>query len=248
MSAFRRLMRSEGAFTLLEVLVATGVLATMMVILLGSLSSSMSLWRTTESKISADREGRSAHFLLYQDLASAYAPTNTSGPLTNRWPQINPDGTVIKFLTLKPVDYQASGEVGDICTVEYSNSVISNAIYRRFMGSKDTYDRLKSSDLMPTPTNAWQLLADYVIPNTNAAKPDPSENVFITPNFVGVRVVPTNSGIIYQAAGSQRPDAIEVNISTADMEAVKNIDTLNQAKAQIRSASFFSFRVNLPGK
>jgi len=241
-------MRTVGAFTLLEVLVATGVLATMMVILLGSLSSSMSLWRTTESKISADREGRSAHFLLYQDLASAYAPTNTSGWPTNLWPQIKSNGTFIRFLTLKPGDYQAANNNGDICCVEYSVDTNTHAIYRNFVSSSDTFLSISNNKMMPQPNNAPQLLADYVIPNTNAAKPDPSDTAFIIPNFVGVRVVPSGSGIAYQAAGTQRPDAIEVNISTADMEAVKNIDTLSKTTAGIRSAGFFSFRANLTGK
>jgi type II secretory pathway pseudopilin PulG len=240
-------MRTVGAFTLLEVLVATGVLATMMVILLGSLSSSMSLWRTTESKISADREGRSAHFLLYQDLASAYAPTNSSGPLTNLWPQIKSNGTFIGFLTLKPGDYQAANNSGDICYVEYFVDTNARAIYRNFVSSSDTFASIKGN-AMPKPANPPQLLADYVIPNTNAAKPVAGDTSFIIPNFVGVRAVLSGSSVSYQAAGSQRPDAIEVNISTADMEAVKNLTTLTQAKADIRSAGFFSFRANLTGK
>ena len=49
-----------AAFTLLEVLVASAVLGIFLVILLGTLSATLAVWRSTDNKVTADREGRSA--------------------------------------------------------------------------------------------------------------------------------------------------------------------------------------------
>ncbi|MFZ4484574.1 MAG: PulJ/GspJ family protein [Chthoniobacterales bacterium] len=242
--------RPAAAFTLIEVVVSSAILALMMAILLSSMSASLSLWRVTEGKISADREGRSGHLLLAQDLANAVVPTNTSGPSTNLWPQITAGGTKLGFLTLRSADYQdaASGDVGDVCYVEYL--VQSNGLYRRFVGSKDTFASVKNNQLPTGNAVTFQLLADNIIPNTNALKNTPvinnGEGVWVRTNFVGV--IFSNSGglVTYLPAGANRPDAIEVNFSSADRDAVLNTNLLALPNYQIRSAGFFTFRVNLP--
>ena len=63
MSQSAAISRSNG-FSLIEVLVASAVLSIVLAILLGTLSASMSLWRNTENKLGADREGRAAEQLL----------------------------------------------------------------------------------------------------------------------------------------------------------------------------------------
>jgi len=242
--------RSPAGFTLIEVLVASAILALMMAILLSSMSASLSLWRVTEGKISADREGRSGHLLLAQDLANAVVPTNTSGPATNLWPQITLGGTKLGFLTSRSTDYQnaGSGDIGDICYVEYL--VQSNGLYRRFVGSKDTYASVKNNQLPTGNAATFQLLADNIIPNTNALKGTPvinnGEGSWIRTNFVGVIFSNTPPSVTYLPAGNNRPDAIEVSFSSADRDSVLNTNLLALPNYQIRNAGFFTFRVNLP--
>lgn len=239
----------SAAFTLLEVLVASAVLAIMMAILLSSVSTTLNLWRTTENKIAADREGRSAHLLLAQDLANAIVPTNTNGSMTNLWPRITDGGTRLGFLTTRSPEYQGSqGNVGDVCYVEYL--LQSNGVFRRFAGSKETFDALLTNGMPLSTTSRFQLLADNIIPNTNALRATPVQNnstdwQSIRTNFVAVRFAPSGSGIRYDPAGNNRPDAIEVQVSATDMEAVRNISNL-PANVQLRSAGFYTFRVNLP--
>jgi hypothetical protein len=243
-------VRPVAAFTLIEVLVSSAVLALMMAILLSSMGASLSLWRVTEGKISADREGRSGHFLLAQDLANAVVPTNNA-----LWPTILNGGRGIGFLVLESADYQdaAVGDVGDVCYVEYQVVTTggTNGLLRRFVGSKDTYAALKNNKL---PTNAAaafvsQFLADNVIPNTNALKGTPvinnGESAWIRNNFVAI-TLPKPGTNYYAVAGANRPEAIEVNLSTADRDAVLNTNLLALPNYQIRSAGFFTFRVNLP--
>jgi prepilin-type N-terminal cleavage/methylation domain-containing protein len=245
--------KGTAGFTLLEVLVATAVLALMMAILLSSVSTTLNLWRTTENKISADREGRSAHLLLAQDLANAVVPTNTTGTLTNFWPRITDNGTRLGFLTTRSPEYQGQqGDVGDVCYVEYV--VQSNGLFRRFAGSQETFAAMLNGVMPIVATNPLtsrpQVLADNIIPNTNALLATPVQKTAsdwqaIRTNFVAVRFAPSGSGIRYDPAGSSRPDAIEVQISATDMEALRNISNL-PPNVQIRSAGFYTFRVNLP--
>ena len=255
----RRPPRSAGSlsgFTLVELLVSSAILGIMMAVLLSSMSSGLSLWRVTEGKIAADREGRSGHLLLAQDLANAFVPTNTNGPNTNLWPQIRTNGSNLAFLVTRPADYQnqnaSGGDVGDICYVEYS--VQSNGLYRRFVGSKDTYESLKNNQLPVSSSAPFQLLADNLVPNTNVLKgtlpPDLGGVTgveIIRTNFVPVTFSKSGASISYTAtAAGKRPDAIEVNLATADPDGVKNLDLMKNPDFKLRNSGYFTFRVNLP--
>jgi prepilin-type N-terminal cleavage/methylation domain-containing protein len=253
----RRPSRPTGplaAFTLVELLVSSAILGIMMAVLLSSMASGLSLWRVTEGKIAADREGRSGHLLLAQDLANAFVPTNAS-----LWPQIKSNGSNLGFLVTRPADYQnaSGGDVGDICYVDYS--VRSNGLYRRFVGSKETYQSLKNNRLPASSSAPFQLLADNVVPNTNVTKvlmAKSDENGVVGPlimrtNFIGVTFsYRTNSGTVtlqYETtAPGKRPDAIEVNLATTDLDGVKNLDLMKSPNFKLRNSGFFTFRVNLP--
>jgi prepilin-type N-terminal cleavage/methylation domain-containing protein len=228
---------SAAAFTLIEVLVSSAVLSIVMFILLSTLGTSLSLWRTTESNISADREGRSANMLLAQDLANAVMLTNQ-----NLWPQVT--ATSLGFLTLRPSDYQPTNKpnVGDLCFVEYkvqrdTNSTSSTnfmALTRNFVGSADTYAAVRAGNLpTPDPANA-QVLAANVVPNTRVL----SFNSEVNDDFfarLGTNGLPVT--------GAQRPAIIDVTISTADEETVRTLDIPNK---QLRTVGYFGFRVALP--
>ena len=227
-----------AAFTLLEILVASAVLAIVMAILLSTLTTSISLWRTTESSIAAGREGRAGELLLAQDLANALVPTNPS-----LWPQVTSD--TLSFLTLRSSDYQSgSGDAGDVCFVQYKveddpenkdpNFV---ALTRAFVGSAETFAAVRNGSF-PTPTNA-QLLAANIVPNERAVYINPTAAGEVTTDYF--TALGTN-GLPLTGAG-QRPVMIDINLSAADES---SISTLDIEQKQLRSAGYFPFRVALP--
>ncbi len=228
--------RSAAAFTLIEVLVSSAVLSIVMFILLSTLGTSLSLWRTTESNISADREGRSANMLLAQDLANAVVPANSA-----LWPQVTSNS--LGFLTLRPTGYQTgSGDVGDLCFVEYkverdTNSTGSTnfmALTRNFVGSAETYAAVKGGSLPAPVVGNAQVLAANVVPNRRAIfYNNDINNAFF--HALGSNSLPV--------AANQRPAIIDVTISTADEETVRTLDITNK---QLRTVGYFGFRVALP--
>jgi prepilin-type N-terminal cleavage/methylation domain-containing protein len=227
-----------AAFTLLEVLVASVVLAIVMAILLSTLTTSISLWRTTEASIAAGREGRAGELLLAQDLANALVPTNSA-----LWPQATSD--TLRFLTLRPSDYQSgAGDVGDVCFVEYKveddpDNADPNflALTRAFVGSADTFAAVRTGSF-PTATNA-QLLAANIVPNERAVYINEGAAREVTGDYF--TALGTN-GLPLTTAG-QRPVLIDVNISAADETSIGNLDIQEK---QLRSAGYFPFRVALP--
>lgn len=234
--------RPPSAFTLLEVLVASAVLSVVLAILLGTLSTSMSLWRNTEGKISADREGRGAELLLAQDAAGVVMPTNPQF-----WPRVV-DGR-LQFLTTKPLDYQraSEGDVGDVCLVEYKVDTDNHSLVRSSLGSKSTYDALQDSagTLPSTIGSEPQLLATNVLKNMYDAVR--GMNIWQEPlrtNFVvlGQDMKPINPPY----APDNVPAAVEVNIGVGDPESIANEDLLDNQSYKLRNAGFYSFRLAFP--
>jgi prepilin-type N-terminal cleavage/methylation domain-containing protein len=151
--------RGGRGFTLLELLVAMAVMSLMLAILLQATASILNLWRASEGKISAGREGHGATQLIRQDLQSVFVPTNT-----NLWPQLV-GSTGIRFLALKPRDFQewSSANVGDVCLIEYRFE--SNAISRGSVDSAQTFAAITNSGAFPTATN-FQMVATNVVSAT----------------------------------------------------------------------------------
>lgn len=259
----KRSTSTEGSgFTLLEVLVSCAVLGIMMLVLFSSVTTGLSIWRDTEDRMSADREARSAFQLMADDLGNAVVPANT-----NLWPRIGSIGGVnsnsIGFLTLKPPDYQNTngGDFGDICYVEYevrprTNAPSNNILLRRFVGSRETYAAMSAGRLPTNTTNVLQMLATNIIFNTNALKrtavmgsSQSADVPSLVPNFTPLRLVPspTGSSFIYtNAAAGQRPDAIQVSIGVADMDALRNPGLLANTNIRLKGGGFYTFTVNLP--
>lgn len=162
MSERRNHTKIAAGFTLLELLVSSAVLAIVLVILLGTMTTTLGLWRNTDNAIAADREGRSANLLLYDELSSAVVPYGKPG----LWPRVDSNGTFLAFLTRKPADYQnsATGDVGgEVVYVEYL--VVSNALKRRMVGSRNTYVSMLKGDLPSNDkTTDFQILATNIIP------------------------------------------------------------------------------------
>jgi prepilin-type N-terminal cleavage/methylation domain-containing protein len=156
-------------FTLLELLVSMALLSIVILVLLQTTAASLNMWRATERKISAGREGRGALQLIDHDFKNLFAPSN---------PALHPaleGSTVFRFLTLKPLDFQDTNNpanVGDVCFVEYR--ITNNAIERGSVDSELTREAMTDgSPSFPTParfhivaTNvieaAWMTNGEYV--------------------------------------------------------------------------------------
>lgn len=219
---------------------ASAVLSIVMAILLGTLTSSLSLWRTTEAGISAGREGRAMELLLAQDLANAVLPSNSA-----LWPEVTSD--TLRFLTMRSQDYQGgSGGVGDVCFVEYKVQDDADnadpqflALTRAFVGSAQTFAALKNGSFPSTGGVSAELLAANIVPNKRAVYINEAAAQEVTADYftaLGQDAKPVTSA-------GQRPYFIDVNISTADETTVETLDIEGK---QLRSAGYFPFRVDLP--
>jgi prepilin-type N-terminal cleavage/methylation domain-containing protein len=136
-------------FTLLELLVSMAVMSIVILVLLQTTAASLSLWRISEGKIAAGREGRGAIQLIDQDFKGMIVPTNAA------LQPVLVGNTSFSFLTLKPQDFQdttaAAGNVGDVCFVEYR--ITNSAIMRGSVDSKLTFEGLTNSPpIFPTPS------------------------------------------------------------------------------------------------
>jgi prepilin-type N-terminal cleavage/methylation domain-containing protein len=236
-------MRDPGGFSLLEVLVASAVLAIVMMIMLGALTTSLSLWRNTESKLYADREGRAAELMMADDLASVLVPSDP-----NLWPRAS--GNSLQFLTLKPTDYQSKegNNAGDVCFVEYLFDRESNTLRRIFYGSERTFRDIleKSTPTFPghgAGSSEAQLLATNLLA-------DPADAVR------GLALhdqAPTNSFVLLNRRLVPRqnndplpPAAVEVNFAVADPDAMANKDLWEGSDVPLRNAGLYSFRIHFP--
>ena len=125
------------------------VMSIVLLVLLQTTSVSLNMWRTSERKISAGREGRGSIQLIQQDFSSMIAPSNAV---------LRPTlvgSNAFRFLVLKPLDFQdtnsAAGNVGDVCFVEYRFA--NNAVERGAVDSKLTFDALAGgSSAFPAPS------------------------------------------------------------------------------------------------
>lgn len=239
-----------SAFSLLEVLVASAVLAIVMAVLLGTLSTSLGLWRTTESKLTADREARAAELLIAQDLANIVLP-----PGTDLWPRTN-DG-YLQFLTKKPRDYQPAegNNVGDLCFVEYYVDKTNNTFMRVFFASEETYNDILSlsTPRFPDPGSAperAQVLATNVLAESRDAVRGLA--VFNEANSTNFIILGTNNSVAETLpftgtySLSNRPVAVEINYAVADPETMANRALMDDPNYKLRNAGLYSFRISLP--
>lgn len=228
------------AFTLIELLVSSAILTILMMILLGTLSGMLNLWRTTDNKITADREGRAAHLLLSQDLVNVVMPESS-----NLWPRLvtNTDVVYLQFLTLKPWDYQTqAGDVGDVCFVEYAFDPTERRLVRRFLGSKDTYDEILKNDRFPTPTlSGAQLVAENVLDDNESAAQRMSFPEAVPKDRF--RLLDEN---LEPISAGERPRVLEYTFAAVDPLTATNEILLGNSGAPLKSAGLFTSRFYLP--
>ena len=239
--------RLSAAFTLIEVLVSSAVMAIVLAVMFSALSTSMSLWRNTDNKIISDREARAAHLMLRRDLASVVVPA-----ATNLWPRlVTNEGTIfLQFLTAAPSDAQpaAAGNVGDVCYVEYSIPRGTDKVMRFTFGSEETFNSIiRSNSFRSSPdTNRAQILAANVLTNNRDAVRDLSV-LFTNADRRNFVVLNTNMAVMTGAyANTNWPAAVEVNLSVGDPSVTANQDLLKSPQYRLRNAGAYSLRFSLP--
>jgi prepilin-type N-terminal cleavage/methylation domain-containing protein len=236
-------LRAADGFSLLEVLVASAVLAIVLTVLLGTLTTSLSLWRNTEGKLYSDREARAAELLIAQDLTSVVMPTNPG-----LWPRTNQGS--LQFLVTKPEDYQGAGEVGDVCYVEYRVDAGANTLTRVFYPSERTFTEIIQNGNFPASGGGeGQILATNVLSDSRDAVRGMA--VYREANRNNFVILGTNSGALLEHTGTysagNRPVAVEVNFAVTDPSSMANRDLWEARQdVKLRNAGLYSFRVNLP--
>ncbi len=149
------------AFTLLELLVAMTVLSLLVLMLMGIVDSATKLWRENENRVESYREARAAMNLIASDLRALHASTNSNYFRLETASGAN-DGT-LAFLASLPLSAQDSTNRSDLCSVGYflaegpvsdfaqqgATPETSYNLYRYFMESNETFNRLASSPANP---------------------------------------------------------------------------------------------------
>ena len=239
--------RLSAAFTLLEVLVSSAVMAIVLAVMFSALSTSMSLWRNTDNKIISDREARAAHLMIRRDLASVVVPA-----AANLWPRlVTNQGTIfLQFLTAAPSDAQpaAALDVVDVCYVEYSLPRGTDKVMRFTFGSEETFNSIiRSNSFRSSPvTNRAQILAANVLTNNRDAVRDLTV-LFTNADRRNFVVLNTNMAVMTGAyANTNWPAAVEVNFSVGDPSVTANQDLLKSPQYRLRNAGAYSLRFSLP--
>lgn len=239
--------RPADAFTLIEVLVSSAILSVLVAVMFAALSTSLSLWRNTDSKMITDREARAAHLMLTRDLANAVVPADTKF-----WPRLKTNGPNIflQLLTMAPAEFQPLVGVnsGDVCYVEYSIPAGTDKLMRFFYGSGDTFNGiLQGPGFRSDPTtNDAQLLAANILTNNRDAvrdlkvlftNADRRNFILLNPNWAVLTGAYTNTNW---------PAAVEVNFSVGDPDVTANQDLLKSTSYRLRNAGAYSLRIPLP--
>lgn len=244
----------RAGFTLLELLVSMGVMSIVLAVMFTALSTSMSLWRHTDSKIVSDREARAVELMIARDLANAVMPAST-----NFWPRVAASGGnsfYLKFLTLAPADAQSGANVGDVCYVEYAVLPSTNGpgreVRRLFWSSDRAFkDVIKAGSFPSAPQSAdqYQSLGLNLLPTNRMAARGlgPLANEANNTNFV---LLGTNTGTLLPFTGNPStnncPVAVEVNFSVADRSTLANTNVIGISTYVLRNAGLYSFRIPLP--
>lgn len=126
--------RQAHAFTLVEMLVTTAVLTTLMLLLFSFFDQAAKAWNRSEQRIDAYREVRAAFYYLKRDLSTMIVsdqlpwvhlddPSGAGEPLVNGAISGNPasaaQGNALFFLSAQPADAQFTGAGSDLCAVGY---------------------------------------------------------------------------------------------------------------------------------
>ena len=131
------------AFTLVELMAATTVLALLMVALVGMFDQAMRGWQNAQRGIDARREVRAALQFLESDLRGLVVAPGR--PVFNDLVDTHGMGfeynSRLTFLTVLSSNAQTAGNMGDLCAVQYSVELTNNSyrLIRRQQMSRDLF-------------------------------------------------------------------------------------------------------------
>lgn len=173
-------------FSLLELLVATAVLSTMMVLLFGFFDQATQAWQTSERKVDAFREARAALFFLRRDLQAMVVDEHLSWVFYND-PQAVPPaygsivakapprahGDTLFFISRQSPEAQKSGSRGDLCAVGYylhfsPDLTVAEAGTGRIRSTYKLHRYFQSSD------EAWERGGQGLLPFLRARATQPA--------------------------------------------------------------------------
>ena len=248
-------LKTRGSgFTLIEVMVAAAILSMLMLVLLGTLSTTLSLWRNTESKSASDREARAVGLQLTQDLDNIVMMTNTQ-----LWPTVidsdAKEALTLQFLTRKPADYDTT-TAGDVIFVEYWVDPELGQMMRSMKDSQATYDEVLLAGAFPASReddNSQMLASNLLSDSARAVKGMELEGEV-------ERVKPAHFAVLNQeletlagsgaydlADPSSHPVTIEINFAATDPDTFRNAsDPDLGVDYPIRNAGLYTTRISLP--
>ncbi|GAB4171438.1 MAG: hypothetical protein Fur0032_10640 [Terrimicrobiaceae bacterium] len=256
----------QKAFSLLELLVAMAVLSILVVMMLGLVSSATALWRQSENRADAYREARAAMGIISRDLTSALVGvTNTNffiygneaGGMLQQGgsPVFDSDRQALFFLGAFPMSAQETGSKSDVCQVGYFVAFDRTAIstnlagsrptmnlYRYFLSSNETFQRLSNTNLTTVFTNNLFPLNDKVELLARNVR-----EFRVTPLIVTNGTYSTN---FTPATNRPLPDAVEISVTAVNQEAAKRFpsreDWISGAEGLTNQQQTFTTRIRIP--
>lgn len=196
---FRILFRRPvAAFTLLEVLISSGILLTLLVLLLGVCEGGSRFWNHAERRRAPLREAGASLRLIAHDLRSAVITTDPSSLVI----QSGTNGVnSLFFLVSHPSDHRPGTSVGDLCATGYFLAPSQDD-----KGEQDLY-RFHASG-----HEVLEALASETLPQLFAtASPGSADTELLARHVASLDVRSIDSG-----STSDHPSALALEIITVD--------------------------------
>lgn len=242
------------------------VLAILVTLMMGLVTSATTLWRQSENRADAFREARAAFTVITRDLSSTLASTNTnffllnsaaSSSLSHSSVEMNGQnrGALFALVGLPPTAQEGGKNKSDLCQVGYFLAFARTAmstnlpggqpslnLYRYFLSSDPTFERLTNgaAPFFPTVTPDGANV-ELLARNIREFRVTPlvySNNAYST-NFV-----PTTNKPV--------PDALEIAITAVNQEAARRFPNRadwvspSPPAALTQAEQRFTTRVRLP--
>ena len=211
--------RASCAFSLLEVLIASTILALVVALLLGMVDGASNLWRNGERRREALREVRAGLRMIEEDLHSAVLTVAPETLLIEDSEQQVGSGKSrsqnIFFLVSHPPDQRHSGIKGDLCATGYfiapapEGKGVCN-LYRFHASGDDVAEAYEEKNL---PT----LYA--------TASPGNKNTELLARNITGLEIQPTSL-----SGEREHPDALRLTLSAVNGDTTRLIALGPEAK------------------
>jgi prepilin-type N-terminal cleavage/methylation domain-containing protein len=193
--------KSSTGFTLLEVLLASAILCTLLVLLLCLGNGALRMWRDGEHRRESLREARAALQILAEDLHSAVITTNPSSLMIERGTKTNEcDASRIFFLVSHHADKRDSKSRGDLCATGYFLAKDPHGV-----GCRNLYRFHASGDRVAMAAEGDRLGSLYA----EATPTNESTTELLSHNIVGLEIIPLTEH-------SQQPEALEITLSAVN--------------------------------